>query len=283
MPPRKKAINEQVDNVVGIVDSLNLSTTFIMMLTEVLERLVDEMAKFVLYPVSIVTGLLKAGLAWRQAYLNKGDNGAVVSAVVQTVSAVAMGIITLGGLVASAIFAAIAPFAFTLILAAKTLFHFGASIYHGVQSLLADTEYERNKHRAAAKEHLIGTVALTLATIAIAAVTIFAKPIVGILGIIAGVIGAAYSLYNVLTTTVPDPLPKSFSPSPIPAPKGGEGPSVSAKLHQKFVIQNALSSSVDIKTGKEVKRTTTSLWNKSTACDQVRSQKHTEVSRRLTA
>lgn len=202
----KKILNNQrIDLAVGTVDSLAISTIFTMFLTEVMQRFLEESARFVLFPIAAASAVIRAGLAWRQAKLENGKNGSVGRAIVETIAALAVGTAVVGGLVATALFATISPIIFTATMGAKTLFHLGSASYYWGKSAKTHDSEKREQYRNAARTHLIGTVASGLVTFAVGFVMLAAKSMVAVLGISAGVVTAGLSFYNLLKSCIKKP------------------------------------------------------------------------------
>lgn len=219
-------LNQKLTVGVGMVDSANLITMFVFYLKDAWLVLLQETARFILFPVSASITMVQMILAWRKAKLENSSD-AWVHAGVEIV--VGLGLITamVGSLIAAPIFAAVAPFIFTVLLALKTLYTIGKAFYYSYKAYEAGqqaesasevdkpTWIERQKdYQTKAYQHGITAFALVLLTIAVPFVMILLKPIVPILGVIAGALGfiyGAYQLYMGCTST------DSSSPAPAPA------------------------------------------------------------------
>jgi len=201
---KKSIANHKVDLSVGIVDSLNLTTLFTLFLDEVLTRFLEETARFILFPIAGAAAVIRAGLAWRQARIDY-KNGSIGAEVwVETVAALAISTAIIGGFVATAIFATVAPIIFAVTMAAKSLFNFGAACYYLGKSMVeSEDEDKKQGYRDAAYAYAVGALAGTLATIAVTAVMILAKPLMAVFGIAAGFIGMVFTAYKLIKKPSP--------------------------------------------------------------------------------
>jgi len=206
--------NVKITLGVGIADSANLITIFTMFLWEVTKRMLEETAKFVLFPVSAAGAIIEAVLAWRQKRLDEGKNGTLAAAIVKTAAALAITIAVIGALAFSSVFATVSPIIFTATLAVKTLFHYGAAAYYWWKSAATQDPEKRAAYRAAMQGNAVGATALTLATLAVSLVMIALKPIMAIFGIVAGVIAGGYSIYKLATIKTPAPVAANYQQIP---------------------------------------------------------------------
>jgi hypothetical protein len=238
MQSRKSVRNQQASLIVGAADAMTLSTIFFMFLSEVMHRMLEETARFALFPVAAALSLIRAGLAWRQAKLDEGRNGTLAAAGVETVTALAVSTAVIGGLALGAVFAAVSPIIFVVTMAAKTLFHLGSAAYYLAKSFMPSiSNDERDAFRSAARSHAVGALAVGLATIAIGFVMIAAKPIVAIVGVIAGLIGTAYSLYKFFSTPTSSVVTRAATPANTQVVEINRGTTNSAELHRRVGMQ----------------------------------------------
>lgn len=262
MNNRASAINQKVGMAVGTVDSLNLISIFILLLTDITRQMFQETARFILLPVSGALAATNAILAIRQAKLDGGKNGTLTNAIIETLSALAVMTAIIGGFVAASIFATVSPIILTCITSAKALFHLVATGYYLVHAVLAEDDKLKANYFAAVRAHAVATTALVLASVAVSLVMIAAKPIMGILGIIAGAIAISYSIYKLVTSP---PLPNNDTPQKTEQEKPSEqldqepGLSNSAKLQK---VLTAEKSDVEVQLHAE-QPVITSLWQKS--------------------
>lgn len=225
--------------VAATVDSIDIAAIFGTFLTDVGHRFLEETGRFFMFPIAAMASAIRAVLAWRQVKIDKGENGTIGRAVVETVGALAVVTAVVGGLAAASFAAVASPIIFVAALAAKTLFHLASSIYYFAKSFKSsNTQQETQHYRAMALSNVIGTVALALATVAVGFVMIMAKPALAILGVIAGTIGTAFGLYKLCTTPTPpaNGYTTLASDEPVTSPGVGDGPSQAVKLHQRLSV-----------------------------------------------
>lgn len=254
---RSSVINQKVDLGIAVADSANLSAIFMMFLQDTWQRFLEDIGHTFMFPLAAAGAVIRAALAWRQAKLDNGKNGTVARAVVETVSAAAITTAVVGGFVAAATFATVAPIIFTAVLAAKTLFHAGSALYYMGKAAVANKSQDpavrekANGYRSAARAHGVGAVAGIFATAAVALVMLAGFKIFAVLGIVAGVIGIGYSIYKAVTTPTPAaaPIRKEYKPLDEQTPKSENShtpklaASNSAKLHQTLVTAPAVTRS----------------------------------------
>jgi hypothetical protein len=243
---RQSVINQNVSTTVGIVDSLNIITIFTLFLKDVFRKMLEETARFILFPMAAAFPIIQACLAWRQASIDRGKNGTLAKAVVETAAAIAITTAVIGALVTTTLFAFAAPMIFTATLAAKTLFHFGAACYYWGKSVATSDEAKKTAYRAAARGNMVGATALVLSTIAVAGVMLLAKPLMALIGITAGFIAISYSIYTWVKTPIP---PKGYvalkdgqkqkQEHKVEDPKTDQSLTNSARLHRS--VSNGLS------------------------------------------
>jgi len=196
MQDRKSLNNQKISLTVGIVDSANITALFAMFLKDILKRFLEDTGRYFMFPLTAVGASVQAILAWRQARIEKGKNGTVVRAVVETLGALAITTAVVGGFVATSIFAVAAPIIFTATLAAKTLFHAVSSVYYWGKSAGTKDPEKKLAYRAAAKTNAVATASCLLSTVALGFVMLAAKPIVAILGVASGLISTAFFIYK---------------------------------------------------------------------------------------
>src|SRR5690349_11810193 len=113
---RDKAIanNQMATAAVVATESLDLAAIYTMFLKPTMHALLEETAKFIMFPIAAAASIITAALMWRHAYLdrNKKNNAKsrnIVRAVVETVAAAAVTTAVIGGLAATATFALATP------------------------------------------------------------------------------------------------------------------------------------------------------------------------------
>lgn len=233
---RKLALTQKADLTIGVFDSMNLISIFSLLLTEATARLLQEMARFALFPASVAFAGIRAILAIRQSMLTDGKHGTFANAVIETIGAIAIATATIGGFVAATAFSLASPIIMTVATAIKAAFHLGATIYYGAKGYLSKDPALKEENYNAALGHGIATIVLSLITVAVAMVMIAAKPLLGILAIVGGSIGMGYSIYHLVTDPAIPPAPPKPGYSPVATSENSEKPSPtnSAKLQQQF-------------------------------------------------
>jgi hypothetical protein len=166
----------------GVIESLSLATIYTMFFKPFLFQFLEEIGKYFLFPIVAGGAVVHAVLAWRQAYIDGGKTRSVVSAVVETIAAVAIVIAVVGSLAATALFALAAPIIFTAVIAGKTLFNAGSAIYYGIKAastketeLDKHGESKKDKYTALAKAKGMAAIAGVFATVAVVAAFLLAK------------------------------------------------------------------------------------------------------------
>ena len=253
---RKLAINQKADLTIGVFDSMNLISIFSLLLTETTTRMLQEMARFALFPVSVAFAGIRAVLAIRQSMLTNGKNGTLANAIVETIAALAIATATIGGFVAATAFSLASPIIMTVATAGKALFHLGATIYYAAKGYLTNDRASKEDAYNAALGHGIATTALSLITVAVALVMIAAKPLWGILAIAAGTIGISYSLYHLAT----DPAIPPASPKPGYTPIETNENSEKPKSTNSAQLQKTFQAKAEPQHTAEPTTTKYSLW-----------------------
>lgn len=180
---------------VGLADSANLGSIFTLFLKEAFTQFLMEFGRYFMYPFAALAAILLAIISWRDAARAGDSKSLVLRALIDTGMAIGITVAVVGGFLAGAAFTALIPIIFAASIALKTLYNFGAAIYFkAMASFEPKGSKERDDYARAAKLHLIGGVAGLFAGIAVVGVMILAKPIMGILGVIAGLIGIGVSI-----------------------------------------------------------------------------------------
>lgn len=169
-----------------MVDAIDLTAIFYMVSTAALKVLFEQITRYFMLPIAVIANIIFAGLAIRQAVINKGDKYFVLKAVTETIGAVAITTAVVGGLITASIAAVAAPAIFAATFGMKTLVNLGSSIYFGVMAARTDDPVQKFEYRKKAIESGVGAVIGTILTTAIVAVMLLAKPAMFILGIIGG-------------------------------------------------------------------------------------------------
>lgn len=189
-------ISQKVDSVAIGLDALDIGTVFVLTAEATLQRILEETAKFILFPIAALLNIFRAIISWRDAAANKGKNGTGFNAFVETVAAVGITIAVVGGLAFSYIFAPITPIIFASVMAFKTLANgLASAFYWGKYFASNDTE---SKHIYKTKGTMYaGAAAVTLfAGLAVTSVMILLQSYMSFLGMLAGVTGVGVAIYK---------------------------------------------------------------------------------------
>ena len=169
-----------------MVDAIDLTAIFYMVSTAALKVLFEQITRYFMLPIAVIANMIFAGLAIRQAVINKGDHYFVLKAVTETIGAVAIATAVIGGLITASIAAVAAPAIFAATFGMKTLVNLGSSIYFGVMAARTDDPVQKFEYRKKAIENGVGAVIGAILTAAVIAVMLLAKPAMFIFGIIGG-------------------------------------------------------------------------------------------------
>lgn len=225
----KATSNGIIQSIVGFLDALNIGSIYTMFLSPILLKFLEETAKYFLFPIAAGAACIQAILAWRQAYIDKGETRSLVWAGIETVSAIAITAAVIGTLVATAKFVLASPIIFTVVTVGKLVFHLGAANYYRGKAerekeLLQEANikpdlieknkgmdkikfYEKNEIKkikqdnlALAKNHTISAGAGFFAALAIPGLFLLAATGVGqivlaTVGIVGAVAGAGLAVY----------------------------------------------------------------------------------------
>lgn len=189
--------NQRTEAFVVAVEMTDVSLIFLF--KQFLLAIFEGLAHSILFLIVAGAALIRAILAIREAYLEKGENKKrlILRAIVETLAALAIGTAVVGTFAATAAFAIAGPIIFTATLGFKTLFHLGSAIYYGLKAAFSEESPAQKKaYRQKATANLILTFITGITTIATGLVFIAYKASFGILGIIGGVLGALYALYS---------------------------------------------------------------------------------------
>ncbi|OGT62430.1 MAG: hypothetical protein A3F14_03540 [Gammaproteobacteria bacterium RIFCSPHIGHO2_12_FULL_43_28] len=199
---REKKIKQTHAMELGAImlDMGTIASVFALFTKAFLQAFLEEMGKFFLFPIAAAASLIRATLAWREAYLAKKKDGPIVRALVETAAAVAITGAVIGALAIPAIFAGIAPIIFTATFGLKSVWNTLSAVYYFGKSMATDQPEKKVEYRERAKASAMGALVGTLGTIAIGAVMVFGKVALAPIGIVAGVMGAAYAGYKLYKT-----------------------------------------------------------------------------------
>lgn len=197
---KKISHNKKMEAVAMGVDALDLGGIFVLSVDTLLAQFLQSMAKYFLFPVAALMGILRSILAWRQVALERGkQSGTIVAALVETIAALGITTAVVGGLLFSWIFQNFPPMIFAGVMGFKAIYNAISSIYYWGKS--SGTDDSTQEYKLKAIGHAISAVVNVLATAAVTLVMIvMAKPLFAVLGIAAGTIGVGYAIYKVCTT-----------------------------------------------------------------------------------
>lgn len=205
--------NKKADFAIGAIDLIDVTAIFAMFLKEVLHNLLEHTLKFIMYPLAAAANLIRAGLSWRQAILEK-NSSLFVKAGVDTVAALAITTAVIGTLFFTPIFATISPIIFTATLGSKALFHAGMAAFH-VAKYITNPE-EKEKHKQMAIGNSVAAVTNALIATAVGCVMLAKLSMVAVLGMTAGIFGAGFAIYS--ACTVASALKKTKQPASTDVP-----------------------------------------------------------------
>lgn len=188
------AVNGAIKNLVGFIDSVNIGIIYTLFLKPLLFNFYEQLGKYIFFPIASVAALISAALSWRQAYIKKGSKSSVLSALIDTLSALAITVAVLGSLLASSLFVLATPIIFTAVMGGKTLFSTVASIYYFGKAAGAVEPSKKKKYYGMSKDQLLAAMAGTIATAATVGVFLLGKTFLAGIGIAAAGIGSLMAL-----------------------------------------------------------------------------------------
>lgn len=191
---------ERVDMAAATVDMLDLSAIFTMFTSTFLHTLLEHGAKYIVFPIAAAINLFRAGLAFREAQLKKWEANPLAKFIIEAVGALAIVTAVVGSFVLPVIFTLVAPIIFSSVLAAKAIFNFGLSIFHGVQAATETNSQKKTEHIRKTAEHASVGTALSLACAGVVTVMIFGKVALAGIAIAGGLLGAATAVFKFYKT-----------------------------------------------------------------------------------
>jgi hypothetical protein len=192
--------NQTAEYGAGVFDTVTLTAIFSMFLTTSTTVFLQETGRLFLFPFAALANILRASIAWRQAYLEKFKQmDTIVKATVETLVTIAITFAVVASLAATAIFGGfISPVIFAVTLGLKSLYQVAAAgFYWGKAMLTATDNILKNQYRTAARDNFVAAVSTLLATTAIILVFVFAKPLMAPFGIAAGIVGVGLTAHGV--------------------------------------------------------------------------------------
>lgn len=189
-------ISQKVDSVAIGLDALDIGTVFVLTAEATLQRILEETAKFILFPVAALLNIFRAIISWRDAAANKGKNGTGFNAFVETVAAVGITIAVVGGLAFSYIFAPITPIIFASVMAFKTLANGLASAFYWGKYFASNDAESKRIYKTKGTMYAGAATVTLFAGLAVTSVMILLQSYMSFLGIMAGVIGVGVAIYK---------------------------------------------------------------------------------------
>jgi hypothetical protein len=201
----KKSIssNRRVDLLIGGAEGLTIAGIFGSFLTKSGQAFLEKTGHYIFFPAAGLLNFVRTGLAFNQGRLEKWKNGTKEKAIVEASSSVMVGTAVIGGLI-EAPYAKFAPHIFTGMLAGKTGFHAGASIYYFGKSAGSADEADKQHYKNVARVNGIAAASLLLSTGATGAVMILGETVgYAELGLLANIFSAGYQLYSAYNIKIP--------------------------------------------------------------------------------
>jgi hypothetical protein len=183
----KKKINSLIQSIVGFIDGLNLGFIYSSFLIPLFHQFMMEVGKYIFFPMCVLAQIILSVLNWHQCYLDGMKPRAMVTAMVNSIAAVALTIAVCGGLFALSVFAIVTPIMFAATTIANTLFHMGSMIYYLVKLYNEKDPIIRSEYKSMVKAEVIASVVGVIATGAVVGVLLLGKLFLAPLGILVGV------------------------------------------------------------------------------------------------
>jgi hypothetical protein len=184
--------------IIVALSSLNLSAYFYMISSEALLHSLTAVGQYIIFPFAALTSTLYAVAAWRTALLHKNRKHLLVRAIAETIGAAAIITSVALTMIYGIGTSIIGPAVLASFLGAKTVYQAASAIFFGIRATQTNNPAKKAEYRDKAKYAIYSTLAGAMTTAAVIAVDIFLKPVVSILGILAGAFAAAYSILKVV-------------------------------------------------------------------------------------
>lgn len=190
------AKNQQIENAVGIVESLDIAVIFTLFLKESWHLMLDVALR---YPLFLLAGTLKFGrmlLAIREAWLSGGARSSMIKMAVEILSTAVICPTVAIGLFGSAALASFAPLIFTITVAAESFYRTVATgVYWWYSNAPGLEVEERQDYQNKAKGNAIGAVLGALSAMSLYFVMIKLVTAVAVVGAAAALFGAVYGMF----------------------------------------------------------------------------------------
>ncbi|EKE01354.1 MAG: hypothetical protein ACD_21C00155G0002 [uncultured bacterium] len=261
---KQKALknNGKAEFGIGIVSSANNVAIFSLFFTSTLRTFLTEFGQFIFFPATAALSIIQMGLAIRAAHLD-GKKSSILKAAIETVSAVGLTTVVVGGIAAAAVFSAVTPIVFAAVVGLRVAYHAVSSIYYGIKSVLTNDTTKKQAYQEQAKAHAVGTLASSLALVGIVGVLMLGKYLLGALAIGANILGLGYGIYKAVTAKPTPPATNHYRPlvsndEPTLSADKTNDLSTTAKLASVVGLSRSAPSS-PVSSHKTISKTTTNL------------------------
>jgi hypothetical protein len=201
----KKSIasNRRLDLLIGSVEGLTIAGIFGSFLTKSGQAFLEKTGHYIFFPAAGLLNFVRTGLAFNQGRLENWKNGTKEKAILEAGSSVMVGTAVIGGLV-EAPYAKFGGHIFTGMLAGKTGFHAGATLYYIGKSAGSADAAEKQRYKNVARVNGIAAASLLLSTGATGAVMILGETVgYAEVGLLANLFAAGYQLYSAYNIKTP--------------------------------------------------------------------------------
>lgn len=159
----------------------------------------NTLAHLILFPLAAATDVVKTLLAAIDLFKARNKNlGTVAVLLIEAAKAILVGTAVVGGIVAAAAFAALAPILFTIALGGATLYGLGLTIFNGYKwATTPKNSPMREVYKENTKAYAKGTGLGAVLTTAVGIIMILKAPVVStVLAVTAAVSAAAYGIWK---------------------------------------------------------------------------------------
>lgn len=206
---RKIYINHKLDSAALAADSLDISAVFTFTLTTALTAILEQTAKYILFPGAVLFNGMRMLLAWRDVALHRGEKSLiknyVLGALIESVAFVGISVAVLGAFIATAIFANITPVIFAAVMGFKALSNFARVSFALYEFATARTAAEQLVYQKQMFTLAAAATASLFAGVAVLGAMIYMQHLLSIFGIAAGFIGLSVAAYKWQAAKNPPP------------------------------------------------------------------------------
>ncbi len=223
----------QVETAVTAVEMMDVSIIFLF--KQFLPVLFATLSHILLFPITACACLIRAILKMKQAYSERPENrrSATVTALVETLFALAVLTAVIGSLVAHLSFEIIAPLIFTTALACKSIFHLFAAGYYAYQAAVSRDENQKQTYQTKMEINSLLFLLNALSTVATALVFVANKAAFGLMGVMSSVFSMTYAICYKKTEAQ-----RSSAGSPLLSSGGGTS-AIALGLNSELVISTS--------------------------------------------